>query len=310
MQIETWKNEFLERLIYEKNYSEHTVKAYEEDLDHFFDFLRETGQDNKDSVSVFDARIYLSRLTDEQYKRSSIARKISALRAYYNFLMMNHYVDENPFSYLQIKNHSKELPNFFYSEEMDELFKAAEGNEPLDKRNLALLEILYGTGIRVFECEQLTLDQLDMDFAYLKVLGKGNKERLVPFGYYAQVALEDYLENSRKVLMSKYHKEHSYVFVNQYGDPLTVRGIQYILKQLIKKTSLTADIHPHMLRHSFATHLLDNGANLREVQELLGHESLSSTQIYTHITREHLLKDYQQFHPRANRKMKRKEYEK
>lgn len=309
MQIDRWKTEFLERLIYEKNYSEHTVKAYEEDLDHFFEFLKETGENSNDSVSAFDARIYLSRLTDEKYKRSSLARKISALRAYYNFLMMNHYVEENPFSYLQITNHTKELPNFFYSEEIDELFKAAEGSEPLDKRNLALLEVLYGTGIRVFECENLTFDQIDLDLAYLKVLGKGNKERLVPFGYYAQVALEDYFENGRKPIMEKYHKEHSYVFINQYGDPITARGIQYVLKQLIKKTSLTANIHPHMLRHSFATHLLDNGANLREVQELLGHESLSSTQIYTHITKEHLLKDYQQFHPRANRNQKRKENE-
>nr|WP_018658788.1 tyrosine recombinase XerC [Allofustis seminis] len=300
IQIHAWKNDFLNRILYEKNYSALTARAYAEDLDHFFAFLIETGDCDLTHVTVNDARIYLSRLTDEKYERTTISRKVSALRAFYNFLLMNHLVEENPFSYLQVKNKKLQLPNFFYSEEMEELFKSVEGQKPLDLRNKALLEILYGTGIRVSECQQLRWDNVNMEIGYIKVLGKGNKERLVPFGYYAQMALLDYHKMSRTPLMEKYHKEHDYVFINQYGDPLTVRGIQYILKQLIKKTSLTANIHPHMLRHSFATHLLNNGANLREVQELLGHDSLSSTQIYTHVTKENLMKNYQQFHPRAH----------
>lgn len=307
MTQKNWIDNFLKQLIYEKNYSENTVKAYQQDLKHFVTFLQTTGDADLTQVTVSDARIYLSQLTDEKYARPSIARKISALRAFYDFLVMNHAVHENPFSFLHLKKKGTQLPDFFYNEEIAELFKAATGTEPLDYRNKALLEILYGTGIRVSECQQLTLHTLDLELDYLKVHGKGNKERIVPFGYYAHLALTDYFDHCRQPLMNKYQKQHDYVFINQYGDPLTTRGIQYVLKHLIKKTSLTANIHPHMLRHSFATHLLNNGANLREVQELLGHESLSTTQIYTHVTKENLLANYKQFHPRAKRANERKE---
>ena len=292
-------NEFMNYLAHERNYSDLTKEAYSEDIQHFLEFLKETGDDDLKSVELSDARIYLSRLTDEQYSRSSISRKISSLRAFYQYLLSHQFISENPFSYLHLKKTGLRLPNFFYDEEIQKLFEATAGTEPLDFRNNAILEILYGTGIRVSECQALKIEDVDLDLGVLLVLGKGNRERYVPFGEYARIAIENYIENCRTPLMKKYQKDHEYLLISQYGDHISVSGIQYALNQLIKQTSLTSAIHPHKLRHSFATHLLDNGADMRTVQELLGHKSLSSTQIYTHVTKDHLLKDYSKFHPRA-----------
>lgn len=292
-------NEFASYLTHERNYSNLTIKAYQDDITHFSDFLKKTGDSNLLAVELLDARIYLSQLTDEKYSRTSISRKISSLRAFYQYLMNHEFTSENPFSYLHLKKTGFRLPNFFYSEEMTLLFEATEGTEPLAYRDRVILEILYGTGIRVSECQEVKLQDIDLDLGVMLVLGKGNRERYVPFGEYAKLAIEDYIEYCRTPLMSQYQKEHDYLLISQYGDHISVSGIQYALNQLVKKTSLTSSIHPHKLRHSFATHLLDNGADMRTVQELLGHKSLSSTQIYTHVTKDHLLKDYQKFHPRA-----------
>lgn len=290
---------FEDYLVNERHYSELTKKAYLEDIQAFRAFLEETGNPALKAVTLQDARIYLGRLTDEEYSRNSISRKISSLRAFYQFLVKNEEVADNPFSYLNLKKKGFRLPNFFYSEEMNQLFEAVRGDKPLDYRNEALLEVLYGTGIRVSECTDIRLDDIDMEMSVLLVRGKGNKERYVPFGHYAAAAMEEYIEKCRIPLMTRYKKDHDFFFVNHHGDPITAGGVQYVLKQLIKKSSLTFNIHPHMFRHTFATHLLDNGADMRTVQELLGHSSLSSTQIYAHVTKEHLQADYMKFHPRA-----------
>ncbi|MDN6731129.1 MAG: tyrosine recombinase XerC [Atopostipes suicloacalis] len=291
--------EFMNYLIYERHYSELTQSAYSDDINHFLEFLEETGDNRLLAIELIDARVYLSRLSDQEFSRASISRKISSLRSFYHYLQSHSFISDNPFSYLRIKKRGLQLPNFFYDEEMSRLFEAAEGDQPLDYRNQALLEILFGTGIRVSECKNLKVEDLDLDFGVLLAKGKGNRERYVPFGEYAKIAVEDYLKNSRSLLMKKYQKEHEYLFISQYGDPISVSGIQYVLDHLIKETGLTSNMHPHKLRHTFATHLLNNGADMRTVQELLGHKSLSSTQIYTHVTKEHLLKDYNKFHPRA-----------
>lgn len=293
------KEVFLRYLITERHYSELTKKAYEEDITEFSDFLAATGDTQYEKVTLQDVRIFLGELSQRELSRNTISRKISSLRAFYQFLLKNQAVTENPFSYIHLKKKTLRLPRFFYEKEMDALFQAVKGEKPLDFRNEALLEVLYGTGIRLSECKNIQLKDIDFDLSIVLIHGKGNKERYVPFGHYAAVALQEYLRKGRSLLMTKYHKEHDYLFVNQYGDQLSASGIEYILNQIIKKSSLTADIHPHMLRHTFATHLLNNGADLRTVQELLGHASLSSTQIYAHVTKEHLQKNYRQFHPRA-----------
>lgn len=293
------KTTFLQYLITERHYSELTKKAYEEDILDFSNFLLETGDAAYEAVTLQDVRIFLGELTERELSRNTISRKISSLRAFYQFLLKNHVVTENPFSYIHLKKKTLRLPRFFYEKEMEALFQTVKGDKPLDFRNEALLEVLYGTGIRVSECRGISIKDIDFDLSVVLIHGKGNKERYVPFGHYASVAIQEYLEKCRSVLMAKYYKEHDYLFVNHYGDQISVSGIEYVLNQIIKKSSLTADIHPHMLRHTFATHLLNNGADMRTVQELLGHASLSSTQIYAHVTKEHLQKNYRQFHPRA-----------
>lgn len=294
-----WLQEFLDYLVVERNYSIKTQEAYGNDIQDFFDFLTETGDNQYLEVDHQDIRIYLSFLYDKNYSRNSVSRKISSLRSFYQYLLQQRIVSENPFSYIQMRKKQLRLPRFFYEKEIEALFEAAHGLFPLDLRNEALLEVLYGTGIRVSECANIQVQDVDFETNVLLIHGKGNKERYVPFGSFAGEALATYSEKGRIPLMEKYHKRHPYLFVNHHGERITSTGIQYILKQIIKKSSLTTDIHPHMLRHTFATHLLNNGADMRTVQELLGHVSLSSTQIYTHVTKESLQKNYRNFHPRA-----------
>lgn len=177
------------------------------------------------------------------------------------------------------------------------MFEGNRGTDSLSIRNIAILELLYATGIRVSELTAIELRHIDSGYGVVRVMGKGRKERYVPVGDYALAAIDDYLVNSRPKLMKK--TTHSFLFVNSRGEHLTTDGIRYILNQMLKKASINSTIYPHMLRHTFATHLLNNGADLRSVQELLGHSSLSSTQIYTHVTKEHLRKTYMNAHPRA-----------
>ena len=177
------------------------------------------------------------------------------------------------------------------------LFEANEGETPKEKRELAILELLYATGIRVSELTSIQLKDVDFSLSILRVMGKGRKERYVPFGQFAHEALQLYVTDARPILMKK--QQHDSLFVNMRGEPLTARGVRYILNELVKKTELTTTIYPHMIRHTFATHLLNQGADLRTVQELLGHASLSSTQVYTHVTKEHLRNTYMNAHPRA-----------
>lgn len=296
---QTWKDKFLRYLIVERGYSEKTREAYEEDLTNFERFLTESGEDDLLKINHLDVRVYLSYLTDERYNRNSISRKIASLRSFYQYLLKEEVIKENPFSYVHLKKKNLKLPRFFYENEMQVLFDSVKGEKPLDLRNQALLEVLYGSGIRLSECSNLKLAEIDFDSEVMLIHGKGNKERYAPLGSFAQDALQEYFEKGRKVLMDKYHKSHDYVFVNHHGEPITPTGIEYVLNQVIKKSSLDSSIHPHMLRHTFATHLLNNGADMRTVQELLGHANLSTTQIYAHVTKESLQKNYRSFHPRA-----------
>lgn len=289
---------YIEYIQIEKNYSEYTIKFYRQDIEHFFMFMNEQGISDLQKVEYFDARLYLTQLYSSKYKRASLARKISSLRSFYKFLMREKIVVENPFALLIQPKKELRIPKFFYQEEMEKLFQVCDGPSPLEKRNKALLEILYSTGIRVSECANIQLKDIDFDFDAILVNGKGNKERIVLFGSFARVALHDYINTARNQLMLTAAPHHQ-LFVNYKGTPLTVRGIRHILNSVIEKAALTGKMHPHMLRHTFATHLLDNGADIRTVQELLGHEYLSSTQVYTHVTKEHLRKTYIAHHPRA-----------
>ncbi|OZS79271.1 tyrosine recombinase XerC [Tetzosporium hominis] len=288
---------FLEYIQLDKNYSPHTVKEYETDLQQFVQFLQEEAISSFEEVEYVHARLFVTRLYDQKLARTTISRKISAIRTFFSYLSKELQVNSDAFQALFHPKQQKKLPQFFYEEELQALFEAAQGEQPLDLRNMALLELLYATGMRVSELTNLERDALDLSYGIVRVMGKGRKERYIPLGSFAQSALETYLETARPRLMKA--KDHAVVFVNHRGDPLTEMGVRHILQQIVKKSTLTKSIYPHMIRHTFATHLLNNGADMRTVQELLGHSSLSSTQIYTHVTKDHLLSTYKNAHPRA-----------
>ena len=297
--MQDWPQLFIDYLTTQRGYSKLTIAAYQDDLQHYLDFLKESGGGDYITVQPLDVRSYLAKLYDHNYARNTVGRKISSLRSFYQYLLKNDVLDENPFSYLHLKKGSSRLPQFFYEEEMNVLFDSLQGTKPLDYRNQALLEVFYGTGLRVSEACQLQLFDVDFQLGVVLLHGKGNKERYVPLGSFGLDALQLYFEKGRNPLMAKFNKEHDFVFVNRTGDPITDRGIRYVFTQMVKKSSLTSSIHPHMLRHTFATHLLNNGADLRTVQELLGHVNLSSTQIYTHVTTDRLQQNYDKYFPRA-----------
>lgn len=292
---------FMQYLSVERHYSELTVKAYRSDLQHFQTFLSEDAGKPVafKKVTTVDVENYLDYLTQKKYASRTITRKISALRTFFKFLKKQQLIKQDPCELVHLKSHSHILPEFFYNKELEELLAATAGDEPLKQRNRVILEILYGTGIRVSEASNLTLQQIDFGMKIILIHGKGDKDRYVPLGSKAQAAITTYLQSGRRQLMGS-QTEHNFLLVNNHGQKLTSRGIEYILKEIIKQTNLTANIHPHMLRHSFATQMLNNGADLRTVQELLGHSSLSTTQIYTHLTMEHLQQDYRKYFPRAN----------
>lgn len=302
------KSLFSDYLTHERQYSPETIKAYMADLDNFQAFMKDAGIAQLDQVAYRDIRIYLGNLQRGGLSRKSISRHLSSLRSAYNLLLDRELVSENPFNYVKTAKTGLKLPDFFYESEIQSLFDSVQGNDPISLRNRALLEFLYGTGARVSEVRDLAINQVDLTADMVLLRGKGNKDRYVPIGSFCHDALVDYLENGRSQLMAKGHyedNEHVFLFVNYKGEQLTSQGIAYILDQMVKKSATTLSIHPHKLRHSFATHLLNNGADIRTVQELLGHASLSTTQIYTHLSKEKLRDNYLQFHPHAKKKKER-----
>ncbi|MER2115623.1 tyrosine recombinase XerC [Solibacillus isronensis] len=290
-------DQFIRYVQLEKNFSLHTVREYTSDLEEFFAFLHAEGIQKITEVEYIHARLYVTKLYDEQKARTSISRKISSIRSFFRFLNREQNIDDAPFRSLYHPKKEERLPSFFYEEELKELFEKNEGDEPIQIRNMALLELLYATGMRVSECVSLELTDIDFHYNIVRVMGKGRKERIIPFGQYAHDALIRYIDQVRPTLMKK--ENHQKVFVNMRGGELTARGVRYILSEMIDNASMHTKIYPHMLRHTFATHLLNNGADMRTVQELLGHANLSSTQIYTHVTKEALRKTYMNSHPRA-----------
>ncbi len=290
---------FIEYLQIEKNYSEYTIMHYKNDILHFLQFMNQQAIDKLLDVSYADVRIYLTELHSKKYARKSIARKVSCLRSFFAFLLREELVNENPFSIVSLPKQEQRIPQFLYEEELKQLFAVSDISTPLGLRNQAILELLYATGIRVSECCNIQIQDLDFSIGTVLVTGKGNKQRYVPFGSFAHESIEKYISEGRQILQDKSQVKTGHLFLNYRGEPLTARGVRVILDKMIKQASITIHISPHVLRHTFATHLLNEGADMRSVQELLGHEHLSSTQIYTHVTKDHLRNIYMKHHPRA-----------
>lgn len=290
---------FTDYLIGERNYSEHTLTSYLTDINTLVHFLNNEQFDGLIHVSPRIARFYVASL-HEQYSPKSIARKISSLRSMYQFLVDDELIDENPFINIELPKQEKKLPKFIYPDEIENLFRSIDTTTVLGRRNYLILEFLYGTGVRVAELCQVKLNDIDYFQDLVLVHGKGSKDRLVPLHNRLVDEITDYVLTTRKDLMK--NEQTPYLFLNHRGKPITPRGIRMVINNILLKSGENLKISPHTLRHTFATHLLNNGADLRSVQELLGHEHLSSTQIYTKVSKETLKDSYMKAHPRAKRK--------
>lgn len=297
--MEEIQKKFLNMLKVERNFSDHTLKAYHDDLAQFNQFLEQELL-NLRTFEYKDARNYLSCLYSNNLKRTTVSRKISTLRTFYEFWMTQDTSVNNPFIQLVHPKKEQYLPQFFYEEEMEALFNTVSNDAKKGLRDRVVIELLYATGIRVSELVNIKVMDLDMNLPGVKVLGKGNKERFVPFGEFCRQSIEQYLEKF-KPLKSK---SHPYLIVNMKGDPITERGVRYLLNDVVERTAGVTEIHPHKLRHTFATHLLNQGADLRTVQSLLGHVNLSTTGKYTHVSNQQLRKVYLSAHPRAKKESK------
>ena len=291
-------NNYLDYLKYQKNYSEYTILNYENDIEEYLTYLDREVINFKD-VEYSDIRFYLMYLKEEKKdNNSSIDRKLSALRGFYKFLANEGIVKSNAFSLISGPKKEKKLPRYFEYNELEELFLVPDTRTSLGQRDLLLLEFLYATGVRVGELVNIKIKDIDFSSKSILILGKGNKERIVTYGEYCEEALKNYLNDGYlRLNLSKCE----YLFLNKSGHKLTERGVRYILDQIIKKTSLNKSISPHMIRHSFATHLLNEGCDLTTVQKLLGHESIKATQIYTHVTTDRLKEVYYSSFPRAKK---------
>ena len=296
--------EFLNNLKYQRNYSDYTILSYKEDLNIYEEFLNREVLDFK-KVKYNDIRMYLRYLKEEKNeKNSSICRNLSALRTFYNYLITKETTESNPFIYLNGPKKEKRLPRYFEYNELEELFKVPDLKDSFGQRNRLILEMLYATGMRVGELVSIKVKDINIEEGTILILGKGNKERITHFGEYAKDILLLYLEDGYKKL-NKNNLE--YLFINNKATKLTERGVRDILNSIIKKTDLSKHISPHMLRHTFATHLLNEGCDILSVQKLLGHESISATGIYTHVTTEHLKNVYYNSFPRAKMNNKKEE---
>ncbi|MFC1984126.1 tyrosine recombinase XerC [Chloroflexota bacterium] len=293
-------NKYINYLEAERNASPYTVRNYTTDLLGFFQFLRDKEIDSLKEVDRLTLRDYLSHLMENGFVKASIARKLSAIRSFYRYLLREEIIATSPVATTSSPKLDRRLPSFLTREEINRLLEAPNLSTPQGLRDRALLELLYASGLRVSELVSLNLEQVNLDTNEIRVWGKGSKERIVLMGQPAARALTAYLRQGRPELLGK--KESSALFLNRYGRRLIERRVQRILEKYTNIAGMGKRVYPHMLRHTFATHLLDGGADLRVVQELLGHASLSSTQIYTHVSKSQARKVYLSAHPMAQEK--------
>ena len=309
------EQEFLNHLVNDLNYSLKTAKSYQEDIDLFCEYLFKEGtlMENVDTLTI---RNFLTEELARGVSKRSCKRRLCSLRHFYKYMVNVGYISDNPFLLTSSPKTEIKYPHALYKEQVQEIFKRnSERTDNLKNRDQAILYLLYYSGIRAQELVTLDIQNVSLKERVIRVLGKGNKERIVPFSNECQKVLKKYIDEDRKNLVESYFvwqkKQEAKgktvvarapLFFNAQGGPLTTRGLEYILDSIQEKTGLFVGLHPHILRHSFATHLLENGADLRVIQELLGHESINATQVYTHVTEEAMKDTYENFFPRAKKK--------
>lgn len=296
-------DEFTNYLRFNLNYSPKTIESYERDIESFYLFIFSEGIDI-DDIDGPIIRNYLSNQIQNGISKRTLCRRLSCLRHYYNFLLEKEYVHNNPFIFVHAPKKEVRYPRALYIEQVETLLaRNKERGDHLMLRDQVILELLYASGVRASEFVNIKFQDIDFRNRSIRILGKGNKERIVPFSKSASLTMKDYRDNCRPLLLAKNKKTYNvdYFILNDQGKKLTSRGLEYILKNIEKLTGCNYDLHPHLFRHSFATHLLEGGADLRVIQELLGHESLNTTQVYTHVTEEALKAQFVASHPRAKK---------
>ena len=300
--MEQYIKEFTNYLVAEKNASPHTLKSYIKDISQFKDFLKESGHAGEsskiDSIDRLAIRSYLGFLYDKRFSASTMRRKLSTLSSFFRFLCREDYLQKNVVKSVPAPKMENKLPCFLSVDEMFRLIDLPDGEGFLVVRDRAMIEFFYSTGVRISELVSLKIEDIDRTAQVVKVLGKGGKERLLPFGKKCGEALDKYKKaRSDKVISTKENSEH--LFLNHRGKGISTRGVRKIIGKYVTTGNFPGKVSPHSIRHSFATHLLEGGADLRSIQELLGHSSLSTTQKYTHLTIDKLVETYDQAHPRA-----------
>lgn len=290
---------FKSYILIEKNFSKHTAKAYCTDVLDFIIWLDDT---NCEDVTFAKIREYLHFIQKFQYKKTTLARKISSLRTFYKYLFREKKVDSNPASNLNSPKRPRNLPKFLSTYEVEQILNNVKMDTPAGFRNRTILELLWATGMRISELSGLNFSDLNLEENEIKVFGKGAKERIILVSERAKSYLERYIETARPLVAKGYevyHDDDSPVFINNTGYRLQPKTVRNAINDIVEKIDLPKHVTPHVFRHSFATHLIENGADLRIVQELLGHASISNTQIYTHISSQHMKEVYDETHPRA-----------
>ena len=296
--------EFLRSLALEKNAADHTVKSYREDLTQALEFFKTKFAGQKlmpDQITSRHLRAFTVWLSEQEYAKTTIARRIAAVRTWFKFMCRQGLLGANPADGLRAPRQDKKLPHFLSETALDKLLQTPLADDPLGLRDRAILEGLYSAGLRVSELTGLDVGDIDLDAGVATIRGKGKKERLAFFGSSALKAIKSWLAARRGLLTEKIARKTEAVFLNKHGTRLTSRSVGRLLEKYLARAGLDPRTSPHTLRHSFATHLLDHGADIRSVQELLGHSSLATTQIYTHVTTQRLKESYDKAHPRAKR---------
>ena len=292
-------NDYLHFIRVERQLSDNTLASYKRDLVEYINHIAEVQQLNAyDDVTRHHILLHLENLKMLGKTARTIARHISSIRSFHQFLLREKISTTDPTVHLELPVIEQKLPTILSIEEIERLISAPITSKPQGVRDVAILELLYGSGMRISELIELNLDDLHLTMGFVRVFGKGGKERIVPLGRGALQACSNYLNGARQKLLGTYPKTEAF-FINHRGKRLTRQGVWKLLKQHAEKADIQQELTPHVLRHSFATHLIENGADLRAVQELLGHSDISTTQIYTHISKKRLSEVYKQFHPRA-----------
>lgn len=290
--------EYLHYLLIERGLSDNTRKSYQRDLNQYLAFLHNEEIKDWQSVDRFTIVAFLQFLQEENKSAATITRMVTSLRRFHQFLRQERFVDHDPMQHIESPKKRQKLPDTLNVNEVERLIETPDTKKVLGIRDRAILEVMYATGMRVSELIGVKLNDLHLSMGLLQTTGKGDKERIVPLGDIAIQWIETYLDEARPLLCQKYPEEE-HLFVNGHGTGLSRQGIWKNLKALVLKAGIMKNVTPHTLRHSFATHLLENGADLRTVQELLGHADISTTQIYTHITKKRMADVYKQYFPRA-----------